>query len=656
MVTSMRVDGVDISHWQSGGIDYAAAKKAGVKFVYHKATEGVTVKDSNYSKRRAEAKAAGIPFGAYHFARANTPTKADAVAEAKYFLSVAKPVEGDLYPVLDLETTEGLTNAQLREWATAFIGELSEQGFKCVLYTNFDLGNVGAHLLWTARYNNTNTPPKLKNWDIWQFSNGVYGVPKSVAGFGNVDLNTMRAGLKVSDFQIPKKETVPPVATKTEDVLVWHASLEFSDSHAQREADIKKIFTTAKSNGVAWITGTEGFEKTQRELLKKYAPANGYNMYIPAGQDSWIAVRKDRIKSGYTKYYSGMIVDGKAGLYSNKGTVAVYWEDKTLGDICAIACHYVTKGTPASSDPDRRQRIPLNKDLAKDIGRFAKLMGGQGYRVFYGGDQNIEDSKADTFFGQPLTSCWDDLKKYPGTGHGTIDVIARWNGNAGCSVKSARSYNDTAFFLNTDHFLIEAVYKMTTGNVPVPSAPDRMNPNSYYIGAKGDHVTWLGQRLVAHGFGKHYTSGPGPTFTEVDRKNVEDFQKAQGWKGADADGFPGKETLKRLAANPAKPTPTPTPTKPVVNLAKLVKAAKTDPKGKQGAQTYAAGVKVVEAALLKEGLLDKKYASDGSYGTVTVKAYSAWQKKLGYKGKDADGIPGATSLKKLGSKHGFTVK
>jgi hypothetical protein len=99
---------------------------------------------------------------------------------------------------------------------------------------------------------------------------------------------------------------------------------------------------------------------------------------------------------------------------------------------------------------------------------------------------------------------------------------------------------------------------------------------------------------------------------------------------------------------PAKP-------KPVVDLSKLVSAARTDPGAKQGHQTYAAGVKLVEAALLAEGLLSRSYASDGSYGTTTVTAYRKWQTKLGYKGADADGIPGKTSLTKLGAKHGFTV-
>ncbi len=88
---------------------------------------------------------------------------------------------------------------------------------------------------------------------------------------------------------------------------------------------------------------------------------------------------------------------------------------------------------------------------------------------------------------------------------------------------------------------------------------DRMDPASYFLGATGAHVTWLGERLVAHGFGKHYLKGPGPIFGKADQANVMDFQKAQGWSGKNADGLPGPSTLQRLAADPAAPAVVDTP-------------------------------------------------------------------------------------------------
>lgn len=65
-------------------------------------------------------------------------------------------------------------------------------------------------------------------------------------------------------------------------------------------------------------------------------------------------------------------------------------------------------------------------------------------------------------------------------------------------------------------------------------------------GADNAFVTRLGKRLVEKGFGKFYTSGPGPRWGESDRRNVEAFQRAQGWRGGAADGYPGPETWRRL--------------------------------------------------------------------------------------------------------------
>ncbi|MBA4860464.1 peptidoglycan-binding protein [Streptomyces sp. PSKA54] len=65
-------------------------------------------------------------------------------------------------------------------------------------------------------------------------------------------------------------------------------------------------------------------------------------------------------------------------------------------------------------------------------------------------------------------------------------------------------------------------------------------------GQSNKYVTELGRQLVKKGFGKYYTKGPGPRWSESDRRNVEAFQRAQGWRDAAADGYPGPETWRRL--------------------------------------------------------------------------------------------------------------
>jgi hypothetical protein len=106
----------------------------------------------------------------------------------------------------------------------------------------------------------------------------------------------------------------------------------------------------------------------------------------------------------------------------------------------------------------------------------------------------------------------------------------------------------------------------------------------------------------------------------------------------------------------AGPTP-PKPNKPKVSVAHLVAAARKDVPAPDGHTTYRAEVRVLENALVAEGLLQRKYA-DGSFGSKTVSAYAAWQRsKAGgsYTGAAADGIPGIASLRRLAARHGFTA-
>lgn len=95
--------------------------------------------------------------------------------------------------------------------------------------------------------------------------------------------------------------------------------------------------------------------------------------------------------------------------------------------------------------------------------------------------------------------------------------------------------------------------------------------------------------------------------------------------------------------------------RPVVSLSRLIAAAQQDPPAEQGHVSYRDGVVLVEQALCAEGLLSAAYASDGSFGTLSVEAYAAWQERCGFEGADADGIPGRTSLEQLGDAHGFAV-
>lgn len=152
-------------------------------------------------------------------------------------------------------------------------------------------------------------------------------------------------------------------------------------------------------------------------------------------------------------------------------------------------------------------------------------------------------------------------------------------------------------------------------------------------------------------------------------RDAIDYLREQGNAGSEIkghrDGYatscPGDPLYAWVKQGAPRPSGTTTPTKPVeqpagkptVDLSRLITAAKTDPP-KAGTPVSYSGVKVVEQALVAEGLLAKSLA-DGHFGSSTVAAYALWQRRLGYSGTDADGIPGKASLTALGKKRGFTV-
>jgi len=98
---------------------------------------------------------------------------------------------------------------------------------------------------------------------------------------------------------------------------------------------------------------------------------------------------------------------------------------------------------------------------------------------------------------------------------------------------------------------------------------------------------------------------------------------------------------------PAAPKPPAKATVPTVSLRNLQAAARRDPSLPNGGTPHPKDVKPVETALDKLNLLSPSYAKDGSFGSKTVSAYAAYQRRIGYRGADADGIPGAASLARL---------
>ncbi|HVM63425.1 MAG TPA: glycoside hydrolase family 25 protein, partial [Acidimicrobiales bacterium] len=208
------VAGIDVSNWQ-GTIDWAKVAGAGYKFAFLKAAEGGTYTDPTYAANRAGANANGIVVGAYDFAQPST-TALQPESEADHFVNVAQPSAGDLVPVLDLETTNGLSAANLQTWVKRWLYRVYQRtGIRAAIYVSpafwsSAMGNTtwfaqnGFRTLWIAHWTSGTSPTVPAStwggngWSFWQWtsSGAVPGIS------GRVDLDRFHYA-NLSYYRIP---------------------------------------------------------------------------------------------------------------------------------------------------------------------------------------------------------------------------------------------------------------------------------------------------------------------------------------------------------------------------------------------------------------------------------------------------------------------
>ena len=195
-------EGIDVSHW-NGTINWGQVAASGKSFAIAKATEGVGYVDDTYAFNKAQARANGLKFGAYHFARPEN----NAVREADWFVDHAAYEHGMLIPTLDLERTGGRGPTGLTNWTKSWLQRVEERlGVKPMIYmsphfwrTNLRdtrwFADNGYDVLWIAHWHVSAPLPPAENWGgkgwtFWQYTSDgrVPGIS------GRVDLNRYRYG------------------------------------------------------------------------------------------------------------------------------------------------------------------------------------------------------------------------------------------------------------------------------------------------------------------------------------------------------------------------------------------------------------------------------------------------------------------------------
>jgi GH25 family lysozyme M1 (1,4-beta-N-acetylmuramidase) len=212
--TPLRVRGIDVSYYQ-GTIDWPAVAATDIRFAVVRLSDGVGTRDSQFVRNWQESRRAGLIRGFYQYFRASAGGAAqaqlavDRLAEAGGFQS------SDLPPVLDIETLDGRTAAQVAAEATIWVDAMREAtGKEPIIYTgayfwddNRLPDSLNTQPLWTANYTTNPCPWTSDSWDrwtLWQYSDS--GTVSGIAG--PVDLDYFAGTL--DDLQNFANATIAP--------------------------------------------------------------------------------------------------------------------------------------------------------------------------------------------------------------------------------------------------------------------------------------------------------------------------------------------------------------------------------------------------------------------------------------------------------------
>lgn len=253
---------------------------------------------------------------------------------------------------------------------------------------------------------------------------------------------------------VPAPTPAPKPAPTHKRLNTMHVSLQVQDTAAQVRADVKKIFTRAQERKVLWVTGTEAFGPKVFDPLQDLDDEFGFRVYRPAGTDAWIALRKSFVDSEVETWFHKVVEGGTE--HRDLSVFGVSFHNDDIGDVTIFAQHLL-RSVHANAEAK-------NKRALLAISAHAAAKGKGSGKVFYGGDQNQNDRRVDTFKGTPFTSAEDELEKWEDTGHGPIDCIASWDPDGGVKAVDVHVLNDKEFHLYGDHFVVEAAFdaKMLT--------------------------------------------------------------------------------------------------------------------------------------------------------------------------------------------------
>ena len=173
-----------------------------------------------------------------------------------------------------------------------------------------------------------------------------------------------------------------------------------------------------------------------------------------------------------------------------------------------------------------------------------------GVEIWYSGSHAMTDAQYKTLLKLSAAVLdFHDWNEFSVIGHGEWGSPGKWDPG----ISPGKMMDMDAVRSDIKVTLTKAETKPTPAK-PSPAKPAPKPAISYepYPGAaffkkspRSELVTRMGKRLVQEGCGV-YQSGPGPQWTEADRKSYRKWQLKLGYRGTGADGWPGKASWDKL--------------------------------------------------------------------------------------------------------------
>lgn len=187
---------------------------------------------------------------------------------------------------------------------------------------------------------------------------------------------------------------------------------------------------------------------------------------------------------------------------------------------------------------------------------------------------------------------------------------------------------------------------------PPATDDDYPGADSFGAGSRNAYVTRLGRMLAARGGRPYYRQGPGPRWSDADRRAIAAFQKAQGWSGADADGIPGPATWRYLVRGQGTDIAEPVPVPASASASAVLDTARAP--AYPGAAAFRPGRTGDDIARLRRRLAVRGFGGryDGSgpghlWDEADRRAVEAFQRAQGWSGDEADGHPGPETWRRV---------